>query len=302
MTSTINRAFKILGPGDEPAMKRFLVPRVDSSLFLYGNMLAAGLEDTGARFAGTYAAALDGSKIVAVVGLFWNNTMVLQAPEQLPDLMRLAQRTCGRPLKRLVGPDDQVAAAINEAALTSDDLQMDEPEKLYSLDLNRLVVPPLLASGRGSGRLIRPDDQELVTGWRLGYYREMQLAQDSDDLRKTALVNILAEIEAGRTWILEVNGEPVSCTSFNANVRDEGIANIVQVGGVYTPPEYRGQGYARAIVAASLIDAREKGYQKSVLFTGINNTPAQRAYEALGFEWIGSYRITVLREALLDLD
>lgn len=293
--------FRILGPGDEEALKRFLAPRLDSSLFLYGNMLAAGLRDTGERFSGTYAAALEESRIVAVAGHFWNETMVLQAPVHLPALMQLAQRRCGRPLKRLVGPDEQVSAAIRELALNDADLQMDEPEKLYSLNLDDLIIPDILASGGAKSRLIRPEDEDLVTKWRIAYYRELHLAQDSDELQKTTRQHVRAEIDSGSTWILEAAGKPVSCTSFNAVVRDEGIASIVQVGGVYTPPEQRGRSYARAIVAASLLDARSVGYQKSVLFTGINNVPAQKAYAALGYVQIGSYRITVLREAIQEI-
>lgn len=294
-------SLKILAPGDEQALKRFLLPRLDSSLFLYSNMLAAGLEDTGARNAGTYAAAFEGPEIVAVAGLFWNQTMVLQAPKYLPALMRLAQRRCGRPLARFVGPNEQVEAAIAHLALDRDNIQMDEPDKLYSLKLDSLIMPALLSSGRAQARLIRPEDVDLVSEWRLGYYRELHLAEDNEQLRETARSNVQGDITAGRTWILEVDGQPVSCTSFNATVRDEGVASIVQVGGVYTPPAYRRRGYARTIVAASLADARSLGYQKSVLFTGLSNVPAQKAYEALGFRLAGSYRITVLRRALTDL-
>jgi len=294
-------SLKILGPGDEQALKRFLLPRLDSSLFLYSNMLAAGLADTGARFSGTYAAAFEGREIVAVAGHFWNQTLVLQAPVHLPALMPLAQRGSGRPLKRLIGPDEQVKTAMEALALTGDNLQMDEPEKLYSLDLERLVMPASLTDGRTRGRLVRPEDEDLLTEWRLGYYLEMHLAEDNAQLRKTARQNARAEIASGRTWLLELEEMPVSCTSFNASVRDEGVAGVVQVGGVYTPPEYRARGHARAVVAASLADARSYGYHKSVLFTGIGNIAAQRAYEAIGFKLIGSYRITILREPLLHL-
>lgn len=290
-------SFRILGPGDERALKEFLLPRLESSLFLYSNMLAAGLEDTGLRYAGTYAAAFHGSQIVAVVGHFWNNTMVLQAPVQLPALIQLAQQGCARPLKRLVGPDEQVAAAIELLALPTQGLQMDEPERLYALALDDLILPELLSSGRAIGRLIRPEDEDLVTRWRLGYYRELHLAEESDALKATARRNVQEEIAVRKTWLLEAAGQPVACTSFNAQVRDEGIASIVQVGGVYTPPAFRGRGYGRSVVAVSLLDARDKGYQKSVLFTGISNIAAQKAYEALGYRLIGSYRITVLRDA-----
>jgi len=41
----------------------------------------------------------------------------------------------------------------------------------------------------------------------------------------------------------------------------------VQLGGIFTPPEHRGHGYARAAVAASLIAASQRGAFRAVLFT-----------------------------------
>ena len=225
-------SLKILGPGDEKTLKRFLSPRLESSLFLYSNTLAAGLEDTGAPYSGTYAAAFEGSQIVAVVGHFWNESVVFQAPIHAPALMRLAQQKCGRPIKRLIGPDQQVSAAISRLKLSVEALQMDEPEKLFALDLNVLVIPELLASGRAQARRIRAEDEDLITSWRAGYFREMHSAPNDEDLEKTARRHVRAEVSAGSTWILEVAGQPVSCTSFNATVRDEGISGVVQVGGV----------------------------------------------------------------------
>jgi len=291
-------SLRILQAGDEPALKDFLIPRLDSSLFLYGNLLAAGLIDTGERYSGTYAAAIKDGRIVAVGGHFWNQTMVLQAPVHLEALMSLAQQTSGRPLRGLVGPNDQVVKAIDLLGLTAADLQMDEEENLYSLPLTDLVTPDLLTCGDAVGRRIQLGDLELVSQWRIGYFRELHLEDDSPELRDIARRNVQEEIASGRTWILEVQGRPVASTSFNALVRDEGVAGVVQVGGVYTPPDLRGRGYGRSAVAASLLGARSEGYQKSVLFTGISNIAAQRAYLALGYRLVGSYRITVLREAL----
>jgi len=78
-------------------------------------------------------------------------------------------------------------------------------------------------------------------------------------------------------------GELLACTGFNASLPD-----MVQVGGVYTPPGSRCRGYARAAVAGSLLLAREAGVSRAILFTGENNH-AQRPYRALGFEETGDY-------------
>ena len=59
-------------------------------------------------------------------------------------------------------------------------------------------------------------------------------------------------------------------------------ADTVQVGGVWTSPELRGRGHARAVVAGALLVARSAGARRGVLFTGERNIPALRAYRALG--------------------
>jgi len=38
--------------------------------------------------------------------------------------------------------------------------------------------------------------------------------------------------------------------------------------------------------------------ETGILFTGIHNIPAQKAYEALGFRRIGDYRILYLRHPI----
>jgi predicted GNAT family acetyltransferase len=84
--------------------------------------------------------------------------------------------------------------------------------------------------------------------------------------------------------VAEAQGRPVAFTGFNAALPD-----VVQVGGVYTPPFGRARGFARAAVAGSLLHARDRGAVRAVLFTDVDNAPAQRAYRALGFEPVGDW-------------
>jgi predicted GNAT family acetyltransferase len=92
----------------------------------------------------------------------------------------------------------------------------------------------------------------------------------------------------GSHWIVLDGGQPVSYSAFNARLPD-----IVQVGGVWTPPELRGGGYGRAVVAGSLLDARAAGVDRAVLFTGEENRSARAAYEALGFRVVGDYALVI---------
>jgi RimJ/RimL family protein N-acetyltransferase len=284
---------RVLKFGDEVALGAFLLPRVESSMFLIGNMRAAGLVDNGQTYQGTYAARLEDGKIVGVVAHYWNQNLVLQAPVGLMVLCAEAVKGSGRPIRGLVGPSDQVEAAKRALSIDGSNAQMDETEKLYSLDLGGLVVPGILVSGKVKGRRIEYGDLDLLTEWRTAYAVEALGAEDGLELRRQCREQSERSLREKRTWVLEDEGRPVACSSFNIAIEE-----AVQVGGVWTPPALRRRGYGRAVVAASLLDARTEGAGKGILFTGEENIAAQKAYEALGFRCIGDYSIVLLRSPL----
>lgn len=74
-----------------------------------------------------------------------------------------------------------------------------------------------------------------------------------------------------------------------ANTNAIGI-NCVQIGGVYTHPLYRRNGYAGALVQALCNRALRSG-KHPVLFVKEKNTPAFNLYQKLGFEECGRYSI-----------
>jgi len=283
---------RLLEPGEESALEAFLLPRVDSSMFLLGNMRAVGLRDDGGTYQGTYVAAWQGGEIVGVAAHYWNGNLVLQAPAVLEALCRTAIEASGRPLRGLVGPAGQVEAARRALDLAPAAVQLDEEEHLYSLALKNLQVPPALAAGRLAGRRIEPHDVEMVTAWRVGFSVESLGDEESPRLWDACRAAVERGLAEGRIWVLEDEGQPVATTAFNTAIRE-----AVQVGGVWTPPALRCRGYGRAAVAASLLAARDEGATRGILFTGKENVPAQRASEALGFRLVGDYRLLLLRSS-----
>ncbi len=287
---------RILRPGDERALEAFLLPRIARSMFLLGNMRAAGLADQGEPYQGTYAAAFAGGEIVGVVAHYWNNALIFQAPSHLNDLWRMAVTASGRPIGGLIGPSEQVDIARESLEIDESRLQLDETEWLYKLGLEELVVPDALASRHVVGRRAERGDVEVLTAWRVAYAAEALGEPVTIESREKARSGVQRLVQEKRTWILEVRGVAVACSSFNTATEE-----AVQVGGVWTPPDHRNRGYGRAVVAASLIDARNDGVEAAVLFTGRENVAAQRAYEALGFYLIDTYCM-VLLDPPLDRD
>lgn len=288
-----SRDIRILKPGDESGLQVFLLPRINTSMFLLGNLHAAGLQYSGQAYEGTYAAMFENGQIAGVVAHYWNDNLVFQASGYENLLWRAAVEASGRKVGGLIGPSDQVSAVEETLDIPDSAVQLDEQEKLYSLDLDDLVVPEALTAGRVVGRRIGQEDVELLAEWRVGFSIEAGGARESQELWESSQARVRRSVEEGTTWVLEREGETVACSSFNA-----AIETAVQIGGVWTPPELRGRGHGRCAVAASLISARRRGVEKAILFTGEENVAAQRAYHALGFQHIGDYRILLLEPQL----
>lgn len=283
---------RVLRPQDQTALEDFLGPRMDSSILLLSNSRRAGLEDRGGRFEGTYVGAFEGGRMVGVVAHYWLKNLVLQTPpEHLPALLDAVVAAGARPIGGLLGPSAQVARAVEVLGLADAALQFDEQEGLYALELAALAVPPALDAGRLRGRRIERRDLDQATAWRVAYTVEALNDDDTPELRDRCRADMESSLERGDTWVLDDDGRLVAMTSFNA-----ALAEVVQVGGVWTPPELRGRGYGRGVVAASLLDARAEGVGRGVLFTGDGNAPAIRAYLALGFRLVGDYRLVLLGE------
>jgi GNAT superfamily N-acetyltransferase len=259
-------------------------------MFLRSNSRTAGLVDRGAPLQGTYVAALQGGRIVAVVAHFWNGMLALQAPEAsaLEPIARAAVVRSGRELRGLVGPWPQVRAARSALGLGDRATTHDSREELYELDLAHVEVPRDLASGRLECRPPRAEEIALVARWRMSYSIETLGLSGGPELAATSRAEIERLAREGSQWILLDRGVPVSYSAFNARLPD-----AVQVGGVWTPPELRARGYARAVVAGSLLAARSEGAHLAVLFTGEDNRPARTAYEALGFRIVGDYALVI---------
>lgn len=287
---------QILDESDQEALETFLRPRLASSLFLLSNSRMAGLVNQGLRHQGTYAAAVEkNGEVTGVAAHYWNGNIVLQAPPaSVPALLRAALIASPHKLKGLIGSVEQVEAGRRALAPGESQIQLDSAEKLYRLPLDELKVPPALQGGEVRGRRMETRDVELVTKWRAAFSVETLDEEDNASLQRRSRATALNSLEEGRTWLLEdESGQPVAMTGFNA-ITDE----AVQVGGVWTPPALRSRGYGRSVVAASLLDARREGVDEAILFTDEGNVPAQRAYEALGFEGVGDYRLLFFKEPL----
>lgn len=295
--AVIEPTIRVLEPGDEPAVEAFLQRHAEQSMFLRSNLAQAGLIDRGERFQGTWTAAFDGPSVVAVATVFWNGMMVLQAPTHLDAVVQRAARDAPRPLNGFVGPWEQADAARRRLGLHSAPMRRDTPEILYALDLRDLIVPDALVQHRLQCRLAREADVPTLVEWYVDYNAETLGVPKDAESHRQCTERVRDYTGAGTQWVVvDVTGEVthgpagrlVASSTFNATLPD-----CVQIGGVWTPPMWRGKGFARAVVAGSLMNAAKQGVERSILFTGHDNVAAQRAYVGIGFRAIGNYGLII---------
>ena len=280
-----------IAPGDAAPLDAFLRRHTDSSMFLRSNVRAAGLEYHGRPLEATYVAAFAGDEIVAVAAHCWNGMILVQAPERVGEVTRAAVEHSRRPVSGFSGPAEQVGAARSALGLERALSAKDSVEGLYAVALPDLAVPPALASGRLTCRHPGEREVDLVTRWRVAFSIEALGLLDTPERRADARADVLRHQREASHWILLDGMTPVSYSAFNARLPD-----TVQIGGVWTPPEARGRGYARAVVAGSLLEARGRGVTRAVLFT--HDPSARRASEALAIRAVGTYGLVLLREAV----
>ncbi len=276
-----------LAPGDMNALLAFLDHHLDTSLFLVSNLEQEGLVDAGKRLQGTYVGAFEDGALTAVAAHYHNGFVLVQGDRGLEEAARTAVERSGRAVYGLIGPLSPVQRTRQALGMRDRVAQRDEPEILYALGLDHLQTPPLLLQSEIACRPTKRDDvDEFLADWRLAYDAEALGAKVTPALRAETRERLGQTAPSG--WVLLDSEKPVSYSAFTAKAR-----GIVQVGGVFTPAHLRGRGYARAVVAASLIEARVCGARRSILFTGRTNVAAQRAYEALGYEPQGPFGVVI---------
>lgn len=86
-------------------------------------------------------------------------------------------------------------------------------------------------------------------------------------------------LAAKKLYVLEVDGMPVSMAGYTRE-----LPTAVGVAFVYTPPYFRGKGYATSCVAKLSQMALDKGFARCVLYTDLLNPTSNSIYQKIGYK------------------
>ncbi|WP_170412576.1 GNAT family N-acetyltransferase [Ruegeria arenilitoris] len=263
---------------DAPKIDAFLSQHIQTSMFPLANLRDHGLCGSHPRAMNMWVL---GDEPRAVFGITNEGMVLPQCPDcsdpELADAIALIR---GRKLFGLAAEAGQVRKIMRLAGWEGRPATLNSDEPGFSLDLKQLVLPD------AEGAELVPlgeVDKAVTEGWRERYLIEA-MDFDPERAQKQAGEDYLAYTARDSHRVLLIDGQPVAMTGFNAR-----LPEIVQIGGVYTPPNLRGHGYARLAVALHLLEACRAGVTRAVLFAASDS--AARAYIGIGFQPAGQYSL-----------
>lgn len=146
------------------------------------------------------------------------------------------------------------------------------------------VRPPSLVPG--TIRPIDASDRRMLYKWHYQATIDMFGAGNQEESRK-AIDHFLQHPSPTRQLFLWcVDNIPVSMTAMIGDT-----PNGIRIALVYTPPEYRRQGYASALVAAVSQLVLDSGRQYCFLFTDLANPTSNHIYQTIGYEPVEDFEM-----------
>lgn len=268
------------GPEDAGAIAAFLSSRIESSMFLLGNLESYGIDNSTHPFGTTYFLRETGDGINGVFGCTNGGYLMCQLPGlTATEAQTYAHLLKGYTLRGMTGDAEQVGVILDALPVAPGDWEINSVQPLFRADIADLVDVPAEVRAPNEG------DRALLNDWFVHYMHDtgMFVSPQPEEAEKLAS----SAISSGRVRLLIEDGGATAMAGINAQ---SGAA--VQVGGVYVPSHLRGAGRAGRVVAGHLKQLAKDGRTTAILF--VASAAAGRAYEKIGFTRAGDYRIAML--------
>lgn len=263
----------------------------EMTMFIRSNLSQSGIIYQNKPFHGEYYGSFENDVLNGVLVHYWNGNIMMQAENRslLAALVDDFELNRTRPIAGILGEDSQASFVIEKLQLDSSLFAVNYQEKLFLLNLEKMIRPKAITTYNCSIKTTQDCEVETIKEWLIAYDIEA-LGTDENNLElEESILNEIQDKQLNENrWVLFVDNVPVSLCGFNARLPD-----IVQIGPVYTPYPLRNKGFAKIAVYLCLQEAMKKEVKRATLFT--NNTSAIRAYQSLGFQEIGKYRLALLK-------
>ncbi len=122
-------------------------------------------------------------------------------------------------------------------------------------------------------------DHALIKSWLIQFGKEAN--EEITEIKASQMATKYIENQSIYLW--KVNGEPVSMVNQSRQTK-----NGATINSVFTPNQYKGNGYATSAVATFSKKLLDEGYKFCSLYTDRDNPISNHVYEKIGYEVIGS--------------
>ena len=144
-------------------------------------------------------------------------------------------------------------------------------QRVYQL--RKVLIKP-----EPSGRLRQAAERDVPLVARWLYEFGLEALGEDEQERSAQSAAWLVSIGAGYLWEDE-RGFPLSFAMWSRPTH-----NGITITGVYTPPQFRGRGYASSCVAALSQSLLDSGWEFCTLFTDLSNPTSNKIYQRIGYE------------------
>ncbi|MFQ4146592.1 GNAT family N-acetyltransferase [Chlorogloeopsis sp. ULAP02] len=135
-----------------------------------------------------------------------------------------------------------------------------------------------VSTAKGYLRLARESDRELLKNWCEAFWLEI-----GESINSNSEQWVERSLRQGNIYLWE-NEMSVSMACSG-----QPTPNGVRIGLVYTPLQYRRQGYASACVATLSQTLLNQGHKYCFLFTDLANPTSNHIYQAIGYQPVGDW-------------
>ena len=269
---------------DQSLIAAFLGQHITTSMFLMSNLEQHGIGQSDHPHATRYFMSFDGAQLQGVFGCTRSGYLMCQHPGLTQGETRVYLRALGgQSVQGITGINAQVDHFVSALSHHGGAWQKDSVEPLFSLPLAKLPLPSVRICSP------TPNHRDMLIAWYRAHLAETGLP---NHIERCAEMAERAIADDRTRLLIGPEHQPIGMTSLNACA-----GSAVQVGGVHVLPAHRGQGHAGRMVAAHLLELRQKGADTAILFAASDS--AAKAYRRIGFQQIGHYRIAMLRDALM---
>ena len=275
---------KRLNHENQAEAELFLEKHENTSQFLINNLKEHGPNLTDHHNSGNFKVIFQGDLIKAVFCLSRRGNLIVQSDDDYSEMIIKDCENEEISLKGFIGERDSIEPVYKYFQKIKPCYKpiYESQEILYSYEL-KLNDSYLVYDQRV--RLLNKSDFNQWIEQDKAYMHELNIPDDLELKQKK--VDFTRRVLNQSLWGMFDNSILVSQVGLNSKGE-----RIGQIGGVFTPLNFRRKGYAKITMSHVLKDCRDlHGHNKNILFTGQTDIPAQKLYESIGYRQVALFAL-----------